>query len=136
MKAIRPFSEPKEIDAILSGRKREPWQYGISHLMWLVLVAAAILGFGMIMFQVLAVACLATLFALPVGLGIAVLIALALGPPYMYLGVVRFSNRRRAAQATTGIGNFLLLMGLVIVATSSVACTAVVLYRLSLGPWF
>jgi len=37
----------------IQASKREPWQYGISHLMWLVLGAAVILGFGTIIFQVL-----------------------------------------------------------------------------------
>ena len=136
MKGIRPFSEPKEIDALLSARKREPWQYGISHLMWLVLGAAVILGFGMIMFQVLAFACLATLFALLIGFGVAVLIALVLGPPFLYLTVVRFLNRRRDTQSATRLGNFLMLMGLVIVATISVAWTAVLFYLLDQCMWF
>jgi hypothetical protein len=128
VKATRPFTEPAEIDAVMPARKRGPWQYGISHLMWLVLGAAVLLAFGTIVLQVVAFAFLATLVAVPVGLIAATAIVLVLGPPFAYLSLVRFLNRRHDAQSATRLGNALLLTGLIIVVSGPIACAALLLY--------
>jgi hypothetical protein len=136
--SFRRFSEPKEIDAVVSSRTRERWQYGISHLMWLVLGAAVLLGCGAVVIQVLAFAFLATLVALPVGFIAAAFIFLVFSPTFFYLALVRFLNRRQDAQLATRLGNVLLLTGLFVVVIGPIACAVFFLYRLtfSFSEWY